>query len=164
MCQVLSGDVQDSLNVSHPCMRKNILPLEAICQQMNQILSSSHQNTPNFKRELVQENRDSEASKSSIPVLSSQVVNRVLNTEKEDDSHPKNSESVSKSASNCTVASMAESNEHHNISPAEVPETRPSGLSTGEADIEMVDHSDISTTNVDRKEELGSEAVRIDDD
>nr|XP_016476517.1 PREDICTED: CHD3-type chromatin-remodeling factor PICKLE [Nicotiana tabacum] len=147
MCQVLSGDVQDSLNVSHPSMRKNILPLEAICQQMNQILSSSHQNTPNFKRELVQEYRDSEASKSSIPVLSSQVDNR-----------------VSKSASNCTVASMAESNEHHNISPAEVPETRPSGLSTGEADIEMVDHSDISTTNVDRKEELGSEAVRIDDD
>lgn len=148
MCQVLSGNVQDSFNESHPSsvMRKNILPLEAICQQMNQILSSPHQNIPNFERKLVQEDWNSEASKCSYPVPSSQVDDRVLNAEKEPDSLP-NPESGSKSASNCTVASMTGSHKHHNVTPAEVLEHRPRSLSTGEAGIEMVDYADISTSN-----------------
>lgn len=143
MCLVLSGNVQDSFNESHPSsgMKKNILPLEAICQQMNQILSSPQQNTPNFGRKLVQEDRNSEASKSSYPVPSSQVDDRVLNAEKEHDSVLKKPESGSKSASSCTVASMTEN--HHNVTPA-VLETRPSSTSTGDDDIEMVD---ISTSN-----------------
>ncbi|KAL3360970.1 hypothetical protein AABB24_014074 [Solanum stoloniferum] len=141
MCLVLSGNVQDSFNESHPStwMRKNIVPLEAICQQMNQILSSPQQNTPNFERKLVQEDRNSEASKSSYPVPS-QVDDRVLNAEKEHDSVLKKPESGSKSASSCTVGSMTE---NHNVTPA-VLETRPSSISTGDADIEMVD---ISTSN-----------------
>lgn len=145
MCQVLSGNVQDSSNESHPSsgMRKNILPLEAICQQMNQILSSPHQNTPNFKRKLVQEDQNREASNSSYPVPSSQVDDRVLNAEKEHDSLLKNPESGSKSANSCTVGSMTRC---HDVTPA-VLETRPSCLSTGETDIEMVDHTDISTSN-----------------
>ncbi|XP_059290027.1 CHD3-type chromatin-remodeling factor PICKLE-like [Lycium ferocissimum] len=150
MCQVLSGRVQDSVNEGHPTsgMGKNILPLEVICQQMNQILSSPHQNTPNFERKLVQEDQNSEASKSTYPVPSSQVDDRVLNAEKEHGSLPKKSESESKSASSCTAASMTESHEHHNVTPAKISVTRPSSLSTGEADTEMVDHTDISTSNV----------------
>ncbi|KAG5590755.1 hypothetical protein H5410_041269 [Solanum commersonii] len=142
MCLVLSGNVQDSFNESHPStgMRKNIVPLEAICQQMNQILSSPQQNTPNFERKLVQEDRNSEASKSSYPVPSSQVDDRVLNAEKEHDSVLKKPEFGSKSASSCTVGSMTE---NHNVTPA-VLEPRPSSISTGDADIEMVD---ISTSN-----------------
>jgi len=123
--------------------------LEAICQQMNQILSSPQQNTPNFERKLVQEDRNSEASKSSYPVPSSQVDDRVLNAEKEHDSVLKKPESGSKSASSCTVGSMTE---NHNVTPA-VLETRPSSISTEDADIEMVD---ISTSNAWPKRRLGS--------
>lgn len=159
MCLVLSGNVQDSFNETDPSsgMRKNILPLEAICQQMNQILSSPHQNTPNFERKLVQEDRNSEAGKSSYPVPSSQVDDRVLNAKKEHEFLPKQPESGSKSATSCTVGSMTES---HNVTPA-VLETRPSSLSTGEADTEMVD---ISTSNAWPNRRLGSEVVHIDED
>ncbi|CAN4076911.1 unnamed protein product [Withania somnifera] len=152
MCQVLSGNIQDSFNESRPSsgMRKNILPLEAICQQMNQILSSPQQHT-NFERKVVQEDQNSEASKSPVP--SSQVDDRVLNAEKEIESLPRKPESGSKSASSCVVASMIESHKPYNVTPAEILETRPSSLSTGEADIEMVDHTVISTSNADRTED-----------